>query len=522
MREYSIELSRMLAGGIRRSPRQAFSKESAHLLQNLVASTEGVKVREPVVNPFTGVSLTFPFPQFFKGTYDWLLCTETAIYSVNKSTFSLTLLNVIDINTSSFSSIPAGGRWHFIDLHNSWFLFNGECVVWRGDYDQITDAADLGYVYINTTFKINTACVHKGRIVFGGFDPNQQWSIAQQDGFEEMASGFTVFPDTKRPRFEQNFVAWTSIGDGSFLRALLIGDMLDVGPFGEQTGTNWSQFIVEALTRGDFGFMAMPYSGRVEALIPSADGVVAYGTNGVAFMNEAPANELFTGGYGVVPITHVGIHDRGSAISVGQQQLFLGSDGALYSLGGQGGLQFLDYQDTFGVTVTQGKACAMAFDAREGQVYINFENSAYIYTPGVGLSKSGRIVSFVERIEGNTLYAVGSSVEAPLQAVTNSFDMDSSALKTITTINLGMNVAQGQTITVQVDYRYQRGSAYQRSSAVTVNKEGNVFLRVTGLDFRVVINGAQDVQTDINLIEVRYQQSDKRYRRGPSDLTNVS
>lgn len=522
MREYSVELSRMLSGGIRNSGRLSFSKTATHLLKNFVTTPEGVRIREILTNPFTGVSLNFPFPQFFKGAYDWLLCTETAIYLVNKSTFSLTLLTPIIPGTLTPSSIPAGGRWHFVDLHNSWYLFNGECVLWRGDYDQISDSADLSFVYINTEFHINTACLHKGRIVFGGFDPLRQWSEDQIDSFETMASGFTVFPDTKRPSFKKNFVAWTSIGDGSFLRNLLFLNKIVTGPFEEQTDTNWNQWIVEALQRGDFGFMPMPFSGEVQALVPQGDAVVAYGTNGIAYLNLAPANELMTGGYGAIPITHVGIHDRGSAIEAGGQQVFLGSDGALYSFDPKEGMQFLDYQDTFAPLISAGQECAMAFDARERQVYINFPNAAYIFTPGLGLAQSGRIVSFVERIEGSAVYAVGSSVETTLQAVTNSFDMDSSALKTITLVTLGMNVDSGQTISVAIDYRYRRNDPYVRTPAIQTNKEGSVFLRVTGIDFRIIVNGALDVQTDINFIEVRYQQTDKRYRRGPSDLANVA
>jgi len=93
--------------------------------------------------------------------------------------------------------------------------------VWRADYDLITDSAPLSYVYVNNTFRINTACFHKGRIVFGGFAPALQWSAPQLAAFDELAATFTVYPDTAKPVFEQNFVAWTSIGDGTFLRMLL-------------------------------------------------------------------------------------------------------------------------------------------------------------------------------------------------------------------------------------------------------------------------------------------------------------
>ena len=158
MREYSVELSKMLAGGIRNSARLAFSKDRVHLLENLVPSVEGVKNREPIVNPFTGVALSHPFPQLFKGAHTWLLCTESSIYFVDKEDFSLTLVNVVDSSTYLPSAIIAGGRWHFVDLQKSWFLFNGQSVVWSGDYEPITDGGGFANVYRSEERRVGKEC----------------------------------------------------------------------------------------------------------------------------------------------------------------------------------------------------------------------------------------------------------------------------------------------------------------------------------------------------------------------------
>ena len=518
MREYSVNLTPMLNAGIINSERQDFATDRAQDVFNFRTSQNGLRIREEVTMPF-GASFSFPFPQFFRGHYDWLLCSETEVYLVDKNTYSLTLLATYNVNTLAPEVIQPGGRWHFVDLHNSWFLFNGSSVVWRADYDLISDSADLGYVYVNSDFRINTACLHKGRIVFGGFDPDLQWSPTQSMAFDEIQQGFTVFPDTKKPVLNQNFVAWTSIGDGSFLRMLLKDNFMEVGPFGENDNYNWTQWIVEALNRGDFGFIPMPFSGAVQALVPSGDTIVAYGTNGVAVLNEAPASDLFSGGYGVTSVPHVGIYDRGAVVNVQGAHMFVGNDGALYTFDQENGVRFLDYKHLIKPHVDGFEECALGYDPQEKDIYLSFFTGSYIFTVGKGLVRSGRILSTVERMPYGDLAVIGSSLETTLQFVSNSFDMDSTALKTITGINIGLNTTDAQTISVAVDYRYKRGQAYTRTPFITVNKESNVLMRVTALDFRVVVRGTLDVETDINYIEVRYQQADKRYRRGPSDFT---
>src|SRR5574343_1332113 len=68
-----------------------------------------------------GVVLDWPFPQLFLGRSVALLATETAVFSVNLTTWALTAVSLVSPGGGA-ATITAGGVWHFIDFHTTWIL----------------------------------------------------------------------------------------------------------------------------------------------------------------------------------------------------------------------------------------------------------------------------------------------------------------------------------------------------------------------------------------------------------------
>jgi len=112
-----------------------------------------------------GISVSLPFPQFFRTTQATLLLTETQIYLIDESTWTGALQTVEDYferaSGHDYPIVSSGGAWHVSDAQG--------CLIVQNATNFILYTA--GTFYGVRGFVSRTGCYHhhQGRILLAGF-----------------------------------------------------------------------------------------------------------------------------------------------------------------------------------------------------------------------------------------------------------------------------------------------------------------------------------------------------------------
>lgn len=498
MREYSIEMNGWLNKGLRPEYRNQRNEQFLLECLNFRPTESGLEALYNPINPFiVEVDVSWPFPQLFFGAYDTICAHRKELYLVDE-----------DWALSSIGSgIVEGGIWQFIDLHKSWVLLNGECVVVKYPYSVTTGGDDSYLVYDNSEgstryFLPRTGCYHKGRVVWGGPDAQGLWSDSWDDTVWDVEDErIGMYASQSLPKIRtvgSNFVAWSSIGGGDVFL-----------PFIGTDSETWLEYV----RRNEAGFMPMPWSGSVMCTKPLGRGVAIYGTNGISAI--VPYSEPVAT-YGLIEIPtleRIGIPQRGAVGGDAGGHVFLGTDGSLWTLSADFQARRLGYREYVKDMVDSD--ILFTYDHAEGDHYLSDGTHSFLLN-GQGLCQVGRAYSSIFREDAN-LYAVGPRFGNNGYLIeTDIFDFGLRGLKTVKSVQLGCSVRQ--VLRIAIRYRYSRDDNWRLSDYVPINDEGVAFINITAADFRLVIEGfpGQAADTNIDYIQVTYQAPDKRARRGTS------
>jgi hypothetical protein len=148
MKEFSLPLTRHLANGLRPDDRTARNQRFLVQCQNIRLTKIGEETTPttftPITSPFAdgylagltpSITVSFPFPQIFKGSEVTLLADVEHLYYATEGT-NWTIAAAVTRDgyaTTSAKTISAGSSWHFADFGRSWALFNGVSTVFKTD-----------------------------------------------------------------------------------------------------------------------------------------------------------------------------------------------------------------------------------------------------------------------------------------------------------------------------------------------------------------------------------------------------
>lgn len=242
----------------------------------------------------------WPFPQLIHGNSITLLCFSDALYTVNESDYTCTLIDTKDAaipaGTTS-KAITAGKDWHFIDLYGSWMLFNGACTVFK--------TGRSSNVFVQDAVTIKTGCVHReGRILLGGFDASNfyttvDWAAYWNTLAGDMPDEYDNLAETGPAR---NWVWWSSFMAPDMLSLFLENIMLyasgETTPTTEYTADR--PYIQELVERNESGMRPMSFQKDVFGMLPLGEGVLVYGEDGIRYLASFNANGIHT--YAAHPI----------------------------------------------------------------------------------------------------------------------------------------------------------------------------------------------------------------------------
>jgi len=503
MREFTGILRSADMKGLRSSPLQVRNVPYLFQAHNVRIEEHGIRPFEPVIDPFNDtLDVVFPFPQLFHGDKVTLLADEQQIQLVN-DTWDTEVLVTVDPATLRPTAIQPGGVWHFVDLFDAWYLFNGSCVVFKTGFDNELQRP-RNEAYVANLPTITTGCKHRGRIVTGGFDRQNFWNYMWTDIFDEWRDKFQWMDWLDASAPDDNFVVWSSIGGGDFPLWLIY-------PFDSNNARlkPTAASVIERIKRNEFGWMPLENSGNILRVAPLGKHFIAYGTQGIYALSAPAGRTDVADTYGKHMLKAIGILDRGSVGVSKDRHIFIDAKLRLWSIDPELRLQELDYREWMPDSET-----VITYDDNTDRFFLSDSDGAYLLDIG-GLSSHNQAITSTIEKDGIT-YGLFEDLDIDDNAmlVTTGFDLQVRGIKTITSIVLGL--VGGGTISVAVDYRYtDDDKTWSRTAWHPVNREGIAHPRIAGTDFRVVVRASDYTTFELDYIQVKWQSSDKRSLRGP-------
>lgn len=517
MREYNFNIETALRNGLRPDARQPLNSEHMTYMKNVKPSEMGAVSPESVTYPIDtpALSVSWPFPQLFRGRSVTLLAYGTSVYLVDESDWSTTLLATYDwANWSSTKSITAGGPWHFMDFHTTWMLFNGNCQVFKVGYSSKTFVQDAVTITTGTNW-------NDGRAVYAGFDTSDFRSSGWASFLEEYsgnapeeiqaALSFTAGAD-------KNWVWWSTIGGGDLLW-LFDHNLMVYGSLYDQATTGYgpdNPYVFALWARNECGVMPMPHQGRVIQVRQLGDSLVVYGEDGV--------NALYSDGSGAVgqrPILGlgrgVGIACRSAAGGGYDRHVFVDKAGELWTITPDLKAERLGYGEFFAPMLTND--IVVSFDPLESDYWISDENECYVLSrTGLGGPMSVRPTN-LERDSDGYLSGAALGLDASSTEVhmcSGAFDLSERGTKHVAEIASAYSgLTSGQ---VRVGYKYQHGGSLAYAPWSKCNLQGVAFPGVSFMEGNISLKGTVDGGAIVNRIEVRYNPEDLSYRRGTKGI----
>ena len=519
MKEYSLTISEPYTKGLRPESRIIRNNNFLYEAQNAVPRKEGMHLYERLVQPLDPApSIDFPFPQIFKGRDFTLLCFETTIYIVNTDWTYTQIITYDAYSTGSVKSITAGGAWNFVDYgEQSWFLFNGSCIVYESKLEEFT-GTDSNKAFVIDDVDIECGCTHRGRHVMGGFDPTTFWKDDWDDFWSDWIDNYEEItdnlPDNLRDNIKNNFLWWGQVGGGDAL-SLFFPDVLRLGVTNDESSYDEDEepMIFDILEKNDGGFLPVHWQGKVYQMLPMGKNIIIYGVGGIGALT-LEQDPIST--YGYKEITNFGTFSRMSAGGDDGGHIFVSTMGDIWKITPELEAVKLGFKEYISSIVNTD--LVVQYNPYLKDFYISDGVDSFMLTVD-GLCKIRECVTSLFMFEG-TLIGVAEDVagddRGDFIVTTDSIDFGYRAKKMVQLIEVAVDTKD--VVYVAVDYRHDKSQDYVRSRFVRTNPEGVAVLPVSGLDVRLVVKipfiDEINWYANMDYILVRWKPIDKRFIRG--------
>jgi hypothetical protein len=526
MREFVQYFADGLKRGLRREAISDRQTQALVRCRNAKPKEHGLEAHTAISDPFSGQTVSWPFPQLIRGRELTLLAAATSLSEVDETTtpWSTSAVTVYDyINQETADSITTGGQWHMADFGDTFYLFNGNCTVFRLNLADML-MAGTNKTLVQEDITIQTGCDFRGRLIIGGFNPSDFWGDSWTDLLGQWASGqpdpvnrtYNHLLDTAT-NMGDNFVQWSTIGGGDTF-FWFWPDLAVTGPIGRTVAHDYDPVnhprpsIFDYLERNEMGFMPMPFQGSVLCVKPLGRTVMAYGEDGVAALPMV--SEPFPT-FGCVPLLNTGVADRGAVGGDDREHIMVDQEGEVWRISADLNVQRAGYKE-FTSALLDGEPI-ISLDESEREYYIASGSGSgavggYVLT-AQGLGECVELPTSLARNEDGLvgLFEDGD-IGDHLIVITDTFDLGNRGMKCITGIEVG--VETGQDTDVAVYYRNSKADAFSLRSGVILNREGWAIVSITGVEFRVVVDIDSYISAELDYITVRWRQLDKRGIRG--------
>ena len=513
--EYPLDLTSFLRAGLQRDVRLQRNIPGLQECKNMQPYGVGLAQVRPVTIPASSsLTVSWPYPQIFRGHTGIYLAYETLIYSItDESDWTPLQLYTYDAaDPSTSKAITAGGAWHFAELGKCTLFMNQSCVV-MSRYNLSTGKR---YFFVYDDFIAHTGCFldERGQGMFGcleSVETDPDWysywetlaGTADSTVYKQVDSSMT------------NVVWWSTIGGG---------DM----SFLFEVPTDRDGFEAQML-RNEWGYSHMPWKGNVLAILPLGKGAVVYGDVGITALIPSSQPQPT---YGQMDLADFGILERTAVCGDRRTHVFLDGQGNVWQVNAQFQLQKLGFGNLFKSAVnnedngpvmvsrnpidrhfyfaypeaTNGDKCYVLNAAGMGRTEQQLTSTVF----GLPTSYSGKTLGIANGEDADY-------EDQTFEVTTNTFDMGVKAIKTIE--SLQVDAGEVSNLQTCVYYRTDLSSDFTQTEWYTNHVDGSVFPTCAGTEFRIGLKGSlADASTTLSTLDrlvAFWQLIDRRNVRGP-------
>lgn len=508
--------------GIRRSTRQAPNTQALISATNLRARvgeglTPFVDITQSISSgTLSGASVTpaWPWPQLFRGNGITLLADKNALFSVDTSTWALTAITVYDwttynydADTASSDTIPTGTlAWRFVDLWDSWMLFNGTCVIFKTPFSSKVFLQDSVTIYTGATY-------NDGRLFYGGFDPSDFFSLAAWNTYlagydDELPAELSVL--SRNTGLDANWVWWSTPGapDAWWLYSLpfMKYGSLKATPTGHFTDDMpyWRQ-LWETKTAGA---AVMPFSGSVHHIKQLGPYMICYGTNGVAALQPIDDHRAF----GLVEIPGM---DRGIGANInsvgGNEEVhaFVDEVGDVWVIDANLKAERLEYRQLFAAMIAANDVITVQYDPRNQEFWIGKSTESYVLSLKGGMTRAPMNTAGLCEFGGTEGVVFASSVPTAASFQTEWFDGGMGRVPQILSVRL--LGSSGWTLTPK--FKRTPTDSEQTGTAVAVDGRNVCDFHTSGTIFSISGSHADRTVAKVRELEVEMDNGERRRLR---------
>lgn len=501
--------------GLRRDYRKDSNVVGLEQCINLEIIEGSLHPPERIENVSVISTIEYPYTKIYNSRSNVYLLEKDAIYVLDTSGKTVdkwsaeqqTLYNTFDV--SNTNSILNEGIWHVADFGQGIAFFNGlDTVLKTGSSITSND----NKFYVTSDLTITTGCSYRGRSFLGGFNADNFNYSGATDIFNNFIPNWT----STGFRLTHNHVMWSTIGGGlGDLYWLMFPETMTSGHISDGIHDSDHPMIIQSLMRNEWGFMSMPFSGKVVRLEPGKDFVGVYGENGVCLLYTTPASGTVPSIVGLEDIINIGIAGRGAVANSPKGQLFIDSFGNMRLLT-RGGLETIGYREYF---IREDLSnCIIIYIAGHDKFIINFPDRSYTLTQN-GLSETPIKVHDIINVNGR-MYGISHKHSSGFDVLTNSTKFGFPGVKVIESIEFDIN--RGTTpIYAYLMYRQDNMSSYHRSDNYHISDNGTAQIGLAAEEFKIGITGVSyaDIYSIRNAI-IRFKYIDKRNIRGKNDSSS--
>lgn len=427
----------------------------------------------------------WPFPQLFKGNTVNMYLEGGAVYTIDLDTWK---------TTSITSELTIGHAWDFVDMNTAWVITNGKQVVTKNGNGTVTSYDEP---------VIESACYHRGRVVYAGLDSsfwNSTWQTEWNSWIDQQDSGLTTSFD-----FQKNSIYWTGIGAGDVFMPFDPTSMVS-GPLASGF-SNTRPFFMDLIARGDIGHMQMPWQGVVKRVLPLGKALMVYGDNGVSmlrsYMDPIPT-------YGEETMNRIGVPHHGCVGGDDTAHLYIDNLYDLHIVTAEGD-KTLGYR-AYMKMLAQGAIYIIKDPiVKYNRFYISDGVFSFCMTD-TGLAQINQRISSVFHHDRRLLYTGSEDIDS-LLVQTAPFNVGIEAIKQIRFVTIEYDNIDN--LSVQVISKFDSQNKWNFGKVVRVVRQNAIPSMISGQRFMVRITGTPREGAIINSLGLRWSSVDKSGLRGP-------
>jgi len=519
MKQFSTVLSKEIFRGLRSDYRVGRNSAGLVDLFNAETSEEGLATFDPIVNPIDigdisayGLDIDWPYPQIFRGWDQTIIAAKTSLVVVDERDWSVGPVSIYDARNIDTEAVPALGEpWQFIDMHKAWMLCNGTSTVFLPGNNEL-----FGHerkVLSQSSIGIRAGCYFKGRVLLGGFTPDEFWHDYWKAFWLDWSSrrDLGIVPPLE---IGENSVWWSTIGGGDVFS--LIYPELGITGFLNDEDVNSAErpIIFDLLQRNECGMMPI-LKGAIRMLKPLGDGVIVYSDSGVALLSPA-TDPVPT--FGMRVLSSMGIAN-GIAVAGDDRSghAFIDQAGTLWMIAPDFSITKLGYREFFYQML--GNEIMASYSAEDGGKWIFSDGVRTFLYKRSGLSEIDQMITSCDFVAGATVGMCdeAGSRDSSFVLVSGDLDLGIRGIKHVHSVELSTNSTTN--LWISIFYKYNKAEeTWKQTAWRKVNKEGWAVTSCSCVDFRIAVKGDNYAEVEPpDYITVKWSTVDKRDIRGLYD-----